>query len=245
MQSRIATLSLLVLMVLALWWAGRRQGGNPAPAAGLAQAVSQTDAHAPAASPVQQPAVPETPQEPTNFDLNDATWRKLQTRISAPFAEIPLSDVLSYIADKTGTRTYVDARALEDIAVELENATVTMELEEVPAEMVLELALSQFDLGYYLRSGVIIVTSMDVAERHTEVRIYPVADLVGRDYGRLEHLREVIENTIQPDSWDQQGGLGTIESFDALLIVRQTSNLHRKIEVLLRQIRDAMREAAG
>ncbi len=48
---------------------------------------------------------------------------------------------------------------------------------------------------------------------------------------RLERLRELIEQTIAPDSWDtgNTGGLGTIRPFGTSLIVRNTIEVHEMI----------------
>jgi len=48
---------------------------------------------------------------------------------------------------------------------------------------------------------------------------------------RLQDLRELIEQTIAPDSWDtgNTGGLGTIRPFGTSLIVRNTIEVHEMI----------------
>ncbi|MDO4856398.1 MAG: hypothetical protein Q4A17_00450 [Thermoguttaceae bacterium] len=56
-----------------------------------------------------------------------------------------------------------------------------------------------------------------------------------------EQLVEVIQNTIHPESWEQNGGNGTIQfwSPNGHLIIRQTDENHQKIQNLLDQLRRA------
>ncbi len=56
-----------------------------------------------------------------------------------------------------------------------------------------------------------------------------------------EQLVEVIQNTIHPESWEQNGGNGTIQFWtpNGHLIIRQTDENHQKIQNLLEQLRRA------
>lgn len=46
---------------------------------------------------------------------------------------------------------------------------------------------------------------------------------------KLKELRELIEQTIAPESWDIGGGRGTIKAFNQSLIVHNTIEVHEKI----------------
>lgn len=56
-----------------------------------------------------------------------------------------------------------------------------------------------------------------------------------------EQLVEVIQNTIHPESWEQNGGNGTIQLWmpNGHLIIRQTDENHQEIQNLLDQLRRA------
>ena len=56
-----------------------------------------------------------------------------------------------------------------------------------------------------------------------------------------EHLVEVIQATIHPDSWESNGGQGTIYFWmpNGSLIIRQTDENHEEIRNLLNQLRRA------
>ncbi len=58
-----------------------------------------------------------------------------------------------------------------------------------------------------------------------------------------EELVEVIQTTIHPDSWERNGGNGTIQYWrqGSRLIIRQTDENHEEIQNLLNQLRRAGR----
>ena len=243
MQARIATLSLIALMVVALLLAARWQGPGRAPGpvqAAPMQAATPGDAQEAGPAP---PITPDPDRAPTPTERDDAVWEKLQQPISVAFEATPLTDVVAFIADATGTQTYLDMRALGDEGIDPNQATVTSELTNLPAEMVLDLVLGEHGLGYTLRDGAMIVTSASVSDRQTKVRIYPVGDLVGQHGDLLVDLIEIIQDNVGSDTWAQQGGLGEIASFDKTLVVTQTDKIHRQIQLLLQQLRTAQRIA--
>jgi hypothetical protein len=59
-------------------------------------------------------------------------------------------------------------------------------------------------------------------------------------------LVSVITATIEPDTWVDAGGRGTIEAyFGGLLVVNNNPYVHRKIEKLLQMMREAARRPPG
>ena len=52
-------------------------------------------------------------------------------------------------------------------------------------------------------------------------------------------LIDLIKTTIQPDSWDDLGGAGTIQPFpgNLSLVVSATQQVHEEIQDLLEQLR--------
>jgi general secretion pathway protein D len=116
---------------------------------------------------------------------SDATAEKLKKPLDVDFIETPLADVLDFIKTKADVQFYVDARALSDIGLET-STPVSLSLKSISAEMALDLILDQLDLEYVLRSGVIIVTTPEAAERQLTVRIYSVKDLRAAPVDRAE-----------------------------------------------------------
>ena len=66
----------------------------------------------------------------------------------------------------------------------------------------------------------------------------------GIDYGREyrgENLTILIEDTIEPDSWWDAGGEGTITVYEGKkLVILQTRDIHNEIETLLNEMRKSL-----
>ncbi len=62
----------------------------------------------------------------------------------------------------------------------------------------------------------------------------------GGEIARAAQLIELIQNTIAPDSWDVNGGNGTIRYFSLLkvLVVRQTGETHHQVAAGLSQLKN-------
>jgi hypothetical protein len=58
-------------------------------------------------------------------------------------------------------------------------------------------------------------------------------------------LIQVMTRSIDPDTWDEVGGPGSIVTYNGLLVVRQTSAVHAKVEKFLEMMRRALRERAA
>ncbi len=58
---------------------------------------------------------------------------------------------------------------------------------------------------------------------------------------RRADLIALIQNTVEPDSWYEAGGKGTVTSYqNKKLIIRQTREIHNKVEQLLKDMRKSL-----
>ena len=58
---------------------------------------------------------------------------------------------------------------------------------------------------------------------------------------KAEQLMGIVTTAVDPDSWQEMGGIGTIGEYNGLIVVRQTARTHTKVEKVL----DMLREAAN
>jgi hypothetical protein len=58
---------------------------------------------------------------------------------------------------------------------------------------------------------------------------------------RAVRLIEIVTGTVRPDSWDDVGGPGSISEYNGLIVISQTTEVHKQVERLF----DMLREAAG
>ena len=61
-----------------------------------------------------------------------------------------------------------------------------------------------------------------------------------------DSLIDLIQTTLEPDSWADAGGNGSIESYHGgLLVINQDGQTHRRIELLLNMMRQAKQAEPG
>jgi hypothetical protein len=196
-------------------------------------------------------ATPARGQTGRPLDPDAATRAKLKETSDGEFVEMPLHDVLRYFSDKHGIQYYIDKRSLEEANVAVD-APITLNLKNVPAEMLLDLVLRQAGLDYRLRSGVIMVASQQTIQSQVEVRVYPVRE------EDAQELAALIPATIATDNWREPvqtqpmygamggagmggggdpfgggGGPGTIRVFRGVLVISQTPEVHERIRNLI------------
>jgi hypothetical protein len=58
---------------------------------------------------------------------------------------------------------------------------------------------------------------------------------------KAQQLMEIATHNVNPDSWTEVGGPGSIGEYNGLIVIAQTDKTHRKVERLF----DMLREAAG
>ncbi len=185
---------------------------------------------------------------PTVFYLNaegrtfEAWNALLDKELDLDLAGTPLVDVARLLSAKVGVPVLLDERALQDSAIPFD-LPITYQERDVSLRAALARILWKHDLGWIVRSEVVLITTRDVADHEVVDRLYPVADLVRNRDGTLSagRLDEELRSTVVPKSWDEQGGPGVstpIPSKQALLITH-TQAMHGEIEAWLIKLRAA------
>jgi hypothetical protein len=148
----------------------------------------------------------------------------------------------------------------------LPNCPVTIDVENVNLSGALNLILKPLGLGYLIQNEVLTITSKAWIDANSiTVRTYPVSDLLfgvpkqvtvdlrkktaraePRKDGEFtqgivdfDGLRQLVLTTVEPDSWDEKGGQGSLRFYETTLslVVRQTQSVHEQIRELLEQLR--------
>jgi hypothetical protein len=177
--------------------------------------------------------------------------RLLAERGSVDFHETPLRDVVESLRQQFQKPFLLSGKKLEEAGISIDSP-VTIRLEQLPLESILQLMLDSLELDFTVRDGVVLITTPEDVEGQLRTRVYPVLDLVlvevpsgkarakslGADY---DSLIDLITATIKPDSWDDVGGPGAIDSLPnaGALVVSQTRDVQRQVESLLIMLRRA------
>jgi hypothetical protein len=136
-------------------------------------------------------------------DDGGARQRLQINKIDAEFSDLPVRDALAYLSDRIGVQFHIDKQSLENASTN-SDTPVTLRLQNVPAEMVLDLILRQAKLGYRLRNGVILVASAEDVQSQTEVRVYELPVGGYEDgVGLAEELAALIPATVEVNHWSE------------------------------------------
>ena len=163
----------------------------------------------------------------------------LRRPIKVDFADTPLSDVVDFFSDHFDINIRLDHKGLTDAAVD-PSAPVTCSLRKpISFESALRLILEEFDLTLVIQDEVVKITSKEKADEILTAKVYAVGDLLDRGPRRqaIDPLIATITSTIQPDSWDDNGGPGSISRVASTLVISQKRDVHTEIQDLLVQLR--------
>ena len=158
--------------------------------------------------------------------------------------------MIDYLKDYHHIEIQLDAANMKQAGIDLDNTQVTRNLKGISLRSALRHLLSQFtdaDLTYVIRDEVLLITTRDKAESFLVTTIYDVADLVkcqdskGKFWEDYETLTDVIRENVCPQSWELNGGNGTVKGASLgeakVLVISQTQQVHEDIAAVLKEIR--------
>jgi hypothetical protein len=179
--------------------------------------------------------------------------RRIEEELKKPtqmeFVETPLQDIIDFLKNFHGVEIQLDKKALDEAGVGTDTP-ITKNLKGISLRSALRLVLSELELTYMIRGGVLLITTQEQADSRLYTVIYEVADLVTcrDDMDRLwddyDTLVDLITSTVVPTTWDEVGGAGSIApaSFAGarVLVVTQNQEVQDQIIDLLRKLRYMM-----
>jgi hypothetical protein len=178
--------------------------------------------------------------------------RSLSRDVSLHLDNAALSEVIRHLAKLGEVNIVLDTSGLEDEGV-TSNTHVSINVDGIRLKSALNLLLEPLRLGYAIKDDVLKITSRMKQQGELLTVTYSVADLVvsfpgasptgtaaksvlTADYTSLMNL---ISTTIQPDSWEELSGPGSMTPYHTTfsLVIRQTQPVHDEIADLLGQLR--------
>jgi type II secretory pathway component GspD/PulD (secretin) len=103
--------------------------------------------------------------------------RKLEAPIGIEFNQVPLSQVLENIRDKTGLPFSLDEKALGEERISIERP-VTEKIPHLSVKNFLNIVLEKADLSYVIEHDVIKITTTKRAKGRLFTKVFSVADLI-------------------------------------------------------------------
>jgi hypothetical protein len=174
-----------------------------------------------------------TDEQNSAEDQIEATLAK---PIDVNFSEMPLEDALAALKEQHHLDLWIDRPALNAAEISLDDA-VTLQLSGVRLESILNLLLEPRDLDWLIQDEVLKITTRNRAAALAEPRTFRIQSLLD-DGHTVEELIDAIVKCVDPDSWSEAGGVGTISHSGGVLICRQSQRVQIAIAVLLMELED-------
>lgn len=155
--------------------------------------------------------------------------RTLDSGISLDVKKAGFESVIDYLRTKTGLPILLDADSLKQADVTYESS-VSVSLKDVSIRLALKKILGELGLTYVIRNETVMVVTPGMAKQMMVTRAYYIRDLLPAGYPFLSALQagaliDMIQSTVEPQSWKVNGGEGVID-YDPVrraLVVKQSA----------------------
>ena len=201
---------------------------------------AQRSEHATPAAASQGPAT----QPGSETDIDPVLHRQLDRQLpELSFDGVGLSDVIDFLRDVSGANVFVNWKSLEAAGID-RNAPVTARLRNIKFSKALSVVLDSAGgkmglLNWAPDGNIIMITA---GSNKVEQRTYDVKDLVAADGGKEDSLIRMITDSIDADSWTNNGGkVGTIKIDHGKMVILQTEANQKAIANLLARARELLK----
>lgn len=175
-----------------------------------------------------------------------AILRALNSPVTVKFKDSHFDDVIDYLRTMTNVPIIVDPDSKKKAEID-DETPVSIDAKGLSLRTVLRFILTSHGLSYVVKDEVIEIVTQEKAKTMLTTRAYPVGDLVhtpgfgGMFFGpQVENFQmmqnvatiiDMIQSSVDPDSWKANGGLGTI-TFNAAtmsIVIRNSAEVQAQI----------------
>jgi hypothetical protein len=173
-----------------------------------------------------------------------ALLETLSAPIQVEFKGTRLQDVISYMSNQMKRTIILDKSALEEGQITYDTPITFSTRTPVSTRIALRKVLSDINLTYVVRDGIINVTSTTRAKDLMVTRVYDIGALVmGNNLAQpgvavdpqlaqnVQAIIDMIVQSVDPSSWMGKGGMGMVgyNIPTHSLIIRQSAEVHSMI----------------
>ena len=151
--------------------------------------------------------------------------------------KMPLGELLQVLSKQWDIKVNIDDKSLEEESLTLDKS-LTLKVESSSRSSMLA-SLLKPSLGYYVDNGAVVVSSETKCKERLCTFTYSVREIVGDgDDADLEELVELIHTVVEPETWQDNGGNGSVRPFSrtASLVVRNTEQLQDRVLAFLAEL---------
>ncbi|TWU10934.1 M56 family metallopeptidase [Allorhodopirellula heiligendammensis] len=167
--------------------------------------------------------------------VEDRLRTALRREVSSVFKQARLREAIGILSEITDVPFIIDNLALEGIGL-TDDTPVTIGLRNVSLSSYLQLMLRELELTYMIKDEVILITTVEVAEKNPTLKTYTLPIELA---DRSEKILTALTTNVQPDMWKESGGSSTASMIDNVLVVSTTEAVHNEVETFLRKIETA------
>jgi hypothetical protein len=159
--------------------------------------------------------------------------RNLNQEGEFTFNNQPLGAVVSSISDMYGFEVHLNEKGLVEANVTPEEP-ITINTKG-SLRHILRRVLYPLNLDYVVHEDHLEITNRSDAIFHGTVTAYNLAHIVNNS-SEGERIISTIQGMVQPDAWQENGGVGTCYLIGSVLLVKVTDGMNEEIERLLAQL---------
>lgn len=170
-----------------------------------------------------------------------ALREQLENNVSVAFRDTPLETAVRELAAMAQIDIRLDSAALRESDVR-DRHPVSLTLADRKLKTVLQAMLSELELTWVLRDGVLWITTDVRAEEIAKTAVYDVRDLC-RDQAESDALRDAIVAQTTPDWEDAGGAASLVFARPGTLVINAREALLTEVLDLLERYREALRKS--
>lgn len=158
---------------------------------------------------------------------SQAVRKSLQEKCSVNARKVAQAELLQSLAKQWELKLEINEAELAEESLKLDKV-VSLKLDNLSRRSVLTSVLGK-KFGYRIEHDKIVISTLARCPNPLIVRTYVI------EPGELDRMAERIQKKVDPNSWSDKGGAGSIRPFDTTssLIIRQTDDTHAEITALL------------
>jgi len=216
------------------------------PAVGVKSQPAAVASATPAVKPLDSlPAnVPEAPaNKATATPSSVHADARLNEKVPAiRFSQTTLAELVDFLGQLVGLEITLDPQALAEAQVQADEA-LSVDLKNTTVRDVLESVLSERGLGFVVEGNQLLVTNVRRQQAVLAKVNFDVADLTGGAPQAQAQLAALVQRLVEPSSWREAGGKGSVEIVAGRLVVEQNASVQRQVLSLCEKLRVARGKA--
>ncbi len=193
--------------------------------------------------PKPQAVVHAKPPAIADVTLQAAPDPKLQAKLNFPIPNIslpntPLAGAVQLVSAMSTLPVSFDPDAMQELGVSLHDP-ISIEVAKSTLGKMLEEIAAKRNLTPVVANGQILLTSTAEHRENLRPSRYDVSDLTGGDARATADLAALVQRLVVPESWQLDGGRGTVDVTPGVLRITQTARVHYQIIVFCEKLRVA------